>query len=423
MKRVILLSFVALGWNGPAPAAEEAAAKPPDVAWSFSGEFRFRPEYRSDFDLERAVDDERRQGFMRLRLGVGATIRDDVRLLFQAQDSRIAGEEASTLANHKNTDLHQGYAEIRRLGVAGLTLTIGRQELKYGDERLIGATGWDNVGRAFDGVKIRFAPARYFLDGFYARISNGASATATQGMDLYGIEYQATLRESGEYGAYWLDFVDNAQAAGETGVPGSTSIHALGGRVKDRFGRFDVNAELAFETGEFRGDDLRAFAGALQAGGTWGEAVKTRAFVGYDHATGDEASTDGERQEFFNFFPTNHQHYGYADFWGWRNIASPYVGVSFTSGKHFGQVKLHDFSLEEAGGPWKDAGGTVLGFDSTASSGEDVGRELDLTYRYRWMDKVTLEAGYSRFDPDSFAEAQRGPDASDWGYLMLTFGF
>ncbi len=423
MKRAILLSFLALVWDAPATAAEEAAAKPPEIVWSFSGEARFRPEYRSDFDLTRAVDDERREGFMRLRLGVGATIRDDVRLFFQAQDSRIAGEEASTLSSQKNTDLHQGYVEVRRLGVAGLSLTIGRQELKYGDERLIGAAGWDNVGRAFDGVKIRFAPARYFLDGFYARISSVTSGAATSGSDLYGIEVQAPLREGGEYGAYGLGFVDSVQAAGETGAPGSTSIHALGGRMKDRFGRLDVNAELVWETGESRGDDLRALAGALEAGGTWGEAVKTRAFAGYDYATGDEASTDGERQEFFNFFPTNHQHYGYADFEGWRNIVSPYVGVSFTGGKHFGQVKLHDFSLEEAGGTWKDAGGAVLGFDPTGSSGTDVGRELDLTYRYRWMEKVTLEAGYSRFDPGGFAEATRGPDASDWGYLMLTFGF
>ena len=424
MKRASLSLFLVLGRSVSALAAEEAAVpKPAEIQWSFSGEARLRPEYRSDFDLKSPVDDETRQGFMRLRLGVGAAIHDDFRLFFQAQDSRVAGEETSTLANQKNTDLHQGFVEVKRLGAEGLSLTVGRQEWRYGEERLIGAAGWDNVGRSFDGVKVHWAPEKFFLDGLYARISSVTSGAATNGSDLYGVEYQASPRVGSEYGGYGLDFVDNVKTAGEAGIPGTTNVRALGGRVKDRWGVFDLNVEIAWETGRFRGDDLRAFAGALQASSVWGESVKGRGFVGYDYATGDRNSADGKREEFFNFFPTNHQHYGYADFEGWRNLQSPYIGVSFTSGRHYGQAKLHKFSLEEPGGPWKDSGGAVLGFDPTGSFGTSVGKELDLTYKFKWMEKAAFEAGYSRFEPDGFAKATRGPDASDWGYLMLTFGF
>jgi len=35
------------------------------------------------------------------------------------------------------------------------SLKIGRQELIYGDERLIGAFGWNNIGRVFDAAKLR----------------------------------------------------------------------------------------------------------------------------------------------------------------------------------------------------------------------------------------------------------------------------
>ncbi len=177
------------------------------------------------------------------------------------------------------------------------------------------------------------------------------------------------------------------------------------------------------ERGEFHGDDLDAEAAATQVGWTWGKEKKLRVFAGYDYATGDRDVADGEQNQFFNFFPTNHPHYGFMDYEGWRNIDSPYAGVSFAHGKHFYQAKAHRFRLESGFGPWQDASGAVLGFDPTGASGDDVGDEIDLSYRYDWREKTRVEAGWSRFFPGEFAEATRGGDVSDWGYVQLVLGF
>lgn len=123
-----------------------------DIKWTFSGEARFRPEWRDNADLNGVVNDDLRQGYMRLRLGIGATIKERCRLFLQAQDSRVAGEEASTASNQKNLDLHQGYAEITQ---GRFRLALGRQEWFYGDHRMIGNYSWNNVGRAFDGIRAR----------------------------------------------------------------------------------------------------------------------------------------------------------------------------------------------------------------------------------------------------------------------------
>jgi hypothetical protein len=394
-----------------------------DVAWSVSGEARFRPEWRDDADLDRDVDDDRRQGFMRIRIGVDLAFRDEYRLFVQAQDSRLAGEESSSASNERNLDLHQGYLQAR-LGEGGrFTLTLGRQELSYGDERLIGAFGWDNVGRSFDGLRARYARKRLWIDGFLARVSTRMSGAATEGSDLYGAYARMAPRPESEYELYAIGFADGILAASETGVPGSTRIHAYGVRAKDRSGGFDFRAEYALERGIFHGDDLAAHAAAAQAGLTWGEGARTRLFAGYDFATGDRNSTDGRRQEFFNFFPTNHPHYGFADLEGWRNLRSPYLGVSLTKGRHSGQAKIHRFRLDEAAGAWKNAGGDQLALDAAGVSGTDVGAELDLTYRFAWSAKASVEVGYSRFEPHRFARLQRGDDALDWGYVMATFGF
>lgn len=391
-----------------------------DIDWTFSGEARFRPEWRDNADLDRAANDDLRQGFMRIRLGLGAKVKERYRLFVQVQDSRVAGEEASTASNQKNLDLRQGYAEITQ---GRFRVTLGRQEWFYGEHRLIGNFGWNNVGRAFDGVRARYARAAFFLDALAAQISTGVASGGSRGSELYGLYSQTAPRQGAEYEAYWLAFADHVAAAGETGAPGTTRINALGARARDRFGMLDFTAEAVVQSGRFLGDDLSARAAAAQASVTWGAGLKVRAFAGYDFATGDEDPADGKRQEFFNFFPTNHPHYGYMDYEGWRNIRSPCAGVAFSRGRHFAQAKAHRFSLDQERSPWKDAAGSILGSDPAGASGRSVGREIDLTYRFAWTDKAVVEGGLSRFAPGRFARLTRGDDVSRWAYLMLTFAF
>ncbi|HET9481265.1 MAG TPA: alginate export family protein, partial [Candidatus Polarisedimenticolia bacterium] len=419
-----LLMGTAFPSGGPPGAAEPA--EPRRLEWELSGEARFRPEWRDDADLDRDADDDRREAFMRIRLGLLLGIGESFKVFAQAQDARAAGDEASTTSNEKSLDLHQGYLEVKPSPEGGLSLILGRQEIKYGDERMIGAFAWNNVGRSFDAARVRWTRDRFIIDGLVARLTNrsaGAASGATTGSDLYGTYARLAPREGAEYEGYLLAYADNDDAEGETGLNGGTLVTAVGARVKERINWFDLAVEAAIESGEWRGDDLSALAAAAQAGGSWGRDWKARAFVGYDFATGDEDPADGSREEFFNFFPTNHLHYGYADYEGWRNIRSPYAGASLTRGNHFAQVRAHRFLLEEEAGPWKDAGGSVMGFDPAGLSGTSVGSEIDLTYRWRWRERMSLETGLSRFTPGRFARLTRGEDPSYWGYLMLTLGF
>src|SRR2546422_2780459 len=53
-------------------------------------------------------------------------------------------------------DLHQAYITLGNHKEFPLSLKVGRQELSYGEERLIGAFAWNNIGRVFDAVKVRW---------------------------------------------------------------------------------------------------------------------------------------------------------------------------------------------------------------------------------------------------------------------------
>ncbi|HEX9428038.1 MAG TPA: alginate export family protein [Candidatus Polarisedimenticolia bacterium] len=421
-----LLSASVVARSVPAEAQEEKK----DVTWSLSGEARYRPEWRENTDLDSTREDQTRQGYMRLRLGVSILYKEDYRVFVQVQDARVAGEETSTGSNDKNLDLHQGYLEMKHLAGDRWNLIVGRQEWKYGDERLIGASWWSNVGRSFDGVKVRFAGHSYWIDGIAARIQTrpgpfgSPPVPATTGSDLFGLYGQCFARKGAEYEAYWLQYDDHVAKVGETGALGDSAIRAYGVRGKDHFGPVDVTVEGTLERGTLFGDDLRAGAAAAVAGYTIGSRAKIRLFGGYDYATGDRNPTDGKQEEFFNFFPTNHALYGYIDYQGWRNLRGPWGAVGLTAGRHYAQVKYHRFQLDQARDSWKDeAGVTVLGSDPTGQSGTSLGRELDLTWRFAWKEKTSFEAGYARFMPDRFARLTRGDDASDWAYVMLTATF
>src|SRR5260221_557426 len=214
-----LLSASVVARSVPAEAQEEKK----DVTWSLSGEARYRPEWRENTDLDSTREDQTRQGYMRLRLGVSILYKEDYRVFVQVQDARVAGEETSTGSNDKNLDLHQGYLEMKHLAGDRWNLIVGRQEWKYGDERLIGASWWSNVGRSFDGVKVRFAGHSYWIDGIAARIQTrpgpfgSPPVPATTGSDLFGLYGQCFARKGAEYEAYWLQYDDHV-ARGAVGL-------------------------------------------------------------------------------------------------------------------------------------------------------------------------------------------------------------
>src|SRR5436190_9447472 len=66
-------------------------------------------------------------------------------------------------------DLHQAYVTIGNHKEFPLSLKVGRQELSYGEERLIGAFGWNNIGRVFDAAKVRWQNPWFGADFFVSR--------------------------------------------------------------------------------------------------------------------------------------------------------------------------------------------------------------------------------------------------------------
>ncbi|MBI4460358.1 MAG: alginate export family protein [Acidobacteria bacterium] len=408
------------------PQAPAAAAEtpPPRVAWG--AEIRLRPESRRDFSDNVALNNFILQ---RVRLNARLRLTDTLTGLVQLQDSRFWGQEASTASNESNLDLRQGYLQVDRFLAPHLSLRLGRQELIYGNERLVGAFGWDNIGRSFDALKFSYTEPQWTTDFFFSRLNDRRNAGRGDGsQDLIGL-YTHIGKSGGRWGLepYVLYLRDGLATRGEKGalIPEPTCLVTLGFRHFASFASgLGYDVENAYQVGQNGPDTHRA--AAVAAVGRYRSAGRLAPEAGfeYDFATGDSDPKDGRSEEFNNLFPTNHLLYGYADYLGWRNMQDfkPYFSFApFANGR--AELSYHRFLLVESRGAWKNAGGKVLGLDPTGLLGTDLGHEVDLTLTFPLYERVRVLGGYSVFIPGKFARGTQGPQASQFGYLQTLVTF
>jgi Alginate export len=139
-------------------------------AWlKLSGEFRTRVEGRTGFGYQPGNDDA--YGLVRTRINVELLPADWLDFYFQGQDSRAPGLDAGRpQATFRDPfDLRQAY--VRFGGNTSLwKLTVGRQLLSYGAQRLIGPLDWTNTSRAWDAVKLELGTADAKVDLFASSV-------------------------------------------------------------------------------------------------------------------------------------------------------------------------------------------------------------------------------------------------------------
>lgn len=114
---------------------------------------RIRFEGRENtFDFNSAVDSLTDDVFFLQRFRIGIAIKpvDWLKLYAQGQDAQEWGSDRPDIPGtlgaegDDNFDLRQAYVQI---GPKSFNLTLGRQVLAYGDERLIGPGEWNNITR------------------------------------------------------------------------------------------------------------------------------------------------------------------------------------------------------------------------------------------------------------------------------------
>src|SRR5437867_2805774 len=193
------LTLAVLAVGGAMVASDPAFAKVDMDNLTIGGEARIRYEGRNNTNLNSTNANESAASH-RIRVNVGYDLTPDVSFFAQIQDVRIYGTEgpingagatgagqagigavSAQNQNGSGLDLHQGYILVKNLGLPGLSLKIGRQEIMYGDHRLFGNFNWSQVGNSFDAAKLMYSTQLYDVDLFWARVfdtETGGGCTA-----------------------------------------------------------------------------------------------------------------------------------------------------------------------------------------------------------------------------------------------------
>ena len=186
-----LAVFATVG--GAMVAAAPAFAKTDVDKLTISGEIRERYEIRNNagFGTNRGGNPSASNSNLsiashRVRVGVGYDLTPDVSFFAQIADGRTFGSEgaagntAVTNAGGgaNGIDLHQGYIQLKNVLIPGLSLKAGRQEIMFGDHRLLGNFGWSQNGNAFDGVRLTQSGQAADVDLFWIRTVDSCSTGA-----------------------------------------------------------------------------------------------------------------------------------------------------------------------------------------------------------------------------------------------------
>jgi hypothetical protein len=480
----LFFSTVASTFAGPAEpqSVTKASSENPlsflDGKMIFDLHARTRWEIReNNFDFDDGVNALTDDNWFLLRFRIGMTLKPTpwLKIYGQVQDAREWLSDRPDFPGQLGAegddtfDLRQAYIEIGDPKVFPLTLKAGRQVLSYGDERLIGAFDWNNIGRTFDAVKLRWEEKMWWVEAFASSVVVPARGQYNQS-DFYngnetdrdqvfsGLYFSTTALSFQTTDLYALHLYENSNPRFLPTAIGDSSFVTLGLRIKSKPGffapkaapapadgkevadgknmpapppprpvGFDYDAELAFQTGEVRGLDLTSFAAHAGLGYTLEVPWMPRLGIAYSFATGDGDPLDGEIETFQNLFPTNHKFYGQMDVFSWQNMhdleasvkAQPVKAVTL-------KAEYHAFWLASTDDVWYRANGVTAVRTLTPAARQAsnyAGSEVDILAQWVVSKDFTVETGYSHFFAGDYLDDTGAADDADFGYVMATLSF
>ena len=245
---------------------------------TLSGQIRHRSEVNGKVDL--ADSGAPRYHLLRTRINASFTPLDDVKVFIQVQDSRLfGGEDAAkgrgTLdGNADALDFHQAYFVVDNLFGTAFRLKLGRQELAYGNQRLVGSVGWSNVGRTFDAAVAAYRTDAVSVDVFTAQLQGSTVNTFSQ--NLHGLYSTFRLAEAHLADAFvLLDDNRDVVAGGPEAGTKKLQRYTLGAYLHGKPAPFDYAFEAVYQSGKMTLADAqeRASIGAYLVSGALGFIV------------------------------------------------------------------------------------------------------------------------------------------------------
>ena len=368
------------------------------------------------------------------RLRVNATIQPRSWLLFygEVQDARIFFNQrvATSVTYQDSWTLWQAYPQLGSSTSGWIDALAGRQVLKFGDERVIGPSLWNNVGRTFDVVRIDIHHPGFKVSLFSASVvpANNAYLHGTiAGNDLHGAYGSFdNVISHGLFEPYVLwHLAPGNFPLPETVGRGHLNEVTLGLHLKGTLPReFDYNTEWDGQTGSLGATSIAAWAGFAAFGKTFPTiALRPRIFAEVNFASGTKNLAGNHWNTFDQLYPSNHDKYSFADLAGRRNLEQSRAGIEETITKKWSiRQALEGLWLFTSGDNFYNSSGAIAVAAHPGAS-RHIGNEIDLTSVYEIEKGLDCGFGYARLFAGAFLRtASQGRDYS-YPYAFVEYKF
>lgn len=364
-----------------------------------NGMLRIRPEFL--YNKNFIAGNESTYIGQKVWLSIGKDFTPNSKIFFRIQDARqwgsyAGGQGGLTTANEQESlDLREAWLQVGDMFDGNLALQLGRMRLIYGDQRLVGSLDWTDVGRSFDGLRLKIKPAEgNQLDLWSVLMEDGDTFSPVIDHTIFSGIYDVMKFSD----AFLMDLYLLNKA--NVDDPAAFNLFTAGARFTNRTKKgksasaFDWTLEGAYQFGQNTGNQVSAYATAVVVGYTVDKLV--RFGLEADVGSGDSDTGDSVVGTFDNLIPTNHIYYGQADMVSWKNMTAFNANLTLFPGAPFqaraaywyaSRMTSHDI--------WYGVSGAASGVDLTGVSDLHLFHEIDLKVDYKPFDFWKLQAGFS----------------------------
>jgi hypothetical protein len=361
--------------------------------------------------------------------------KEKYQMRFSFQDVRIWGNgdiytSTGVWGSTSSLGIYEAWFRLK-LGEKS-NLTIGRQELKYDDQRLISWRNWNQYGISYDAVVYNFKHKGWSMNAgvSYNNMINIQTGSPIDDDELFN---QSNLIKTLNFVNLKKVFNDHVAAsamligAGYTNEaqPGTIYMTATYGFWAGlNFGGFDATINAYNQNGHAQsGKKVSAFMLTINPGYKVG---KFRLGAGLDYISGDDANNSnyGEKERTFNkMYGAGFMYYGWMNYYTYLKASTKngglmdiYPNLSYRiNDKHNIDAFYHFFSLANS-----------VKVNAGIINDKNLGSELDLRYTCKVMPELNLQAGFSYYFVTETLEKIKGIGVGEssppyWAWVMLTF--
>lgn len=412
----------ALEQGRPVQALTEAT---PDW-FTIGAQFRFRFENRTGNGFRE--DSSQDFGLSRLLLDIDVKPKEWLDFHFQGQDARAPGLENAAPIFRDPFDVRRAWVQLGASEKGWIRARVGRQELKYGGQRLVGPLDWLNTARQFDAVKVNIGSADLNVDFFASSvvvIDPGDFNKHRDGNNLHGAYANLNrFAAGGTLDAYSM-WKTTPLVIGSLGRAGDADLWTTGFRYTRKLdGGFDIETEMAAQNGSFAQDEIAAWGAYGVLGySPNGWKGKPRLSAEYQYGSGDNDPHDSKMGTFDQLFPTGHLYQGTADRIGWRNVSDVRVGVSTqVAPKLSANFDYFSFWLANKNDSLYAVNGAVaVRAPAGGARNSHVGQELDAILTWRLVGHATIGGGLGYFFTGKFLQETTPGHRHTFGYLFVNY--